>query len=436
VNKQNNNAAQLKKQAKANAVLSYLLEKLPVNLEETALTQGAIKRRRVLKSAADLLLSLMIYAISGMSLRVIAASAAELNFANMSDQAWQKRLVKCEPWLSHVLGETMRAPSCASKGLFKGKVVKLKDSSMVRQAGRGIRGGQTLRVHMCYNLTEGRMESVLVSDNHTAESMTIFSIDSNVIYIADAGYGKGKSVAQILSHGADALFRVTPNHLSLAEDQNGKVKIDMTKMLSAESKVIDFTCYVHTENKKYVPVRIIASRLPEDKALLARERKMRNAKKYQTKTSREGTFVYAEWVILMTTLGSECTVLELFELYRSRWQIELLFKRIKQSFKITKLPVASLQHSKVMVLLWLIIWAITERNVIGTEALLLEKQVDMTLYGTWAFHSFQFNKICAKIYSFFAISSDDSCDCPLDVLMRLMNHQSSRSSQYAHFRFA
>ena len=309
------------------------------------------------------------------------------------------------------------------------------DGTTIKQAGKlGNRGGETLRVHMCYNLTKGCMENICVTDKHTAEGVTIFDLEANTIYIADAGYGKGKALAHVVSCKADALFRVTPNHLSLANDEKGKIKIDMTTKLDTKANIVDFTCFVHTENKKYVPVRIIASRLPEDKALLAKERKIRNAQRYQTKNMREETLIYAEWMFLMTSLGNDVSVESLFAMYRSRWQIELLFKRIKQSFDISVLPAASLVHSKAMVMLWLILWSYTEQQSLGIEIPLINNKTDMTLYSMWTMQRFLFQHLITTINSLWVLYFDPDIHS-FDALYRLLNHRSSRDNQFYHFRF-
>jgi len=145
---------------------------------------------------------------------------------------------------------------------------------------------------MSYDLTLGCMDEVLVTDHHIAESFEPFSIEPDSIYIADAGYGRGKKFEYIVSRQGDALLRVTPNHIRLAEDSKGQKKIDMVKKLDTHEDVIEFTCYIHATNKKYVPTRIIASRLPEDKLEAVIKRKKRTAQRKQSKLKAE-TLIYA-----------------------------------------------------------------------------------------------------------------------------------------------
>ena len=189
------------------------------------------------------------------------------------------------------------------------------------------------------------MQEVLLTDNHTAESANIFSIKPNHIYIADAGYGKGVNIEHIVASNAHAIFRATPNHLKLTHDKKGKMAIDMENILeSSKKELVEINCYVRGTNKNHENIRIIASRLPEDKALMAQEKKLRKALKNSSEIKPK-TLVYAKWVIIITTLGSDYAARSLLELYRNRWQIELTFKRIKQFFKIKKLRAASLKYS-------------------------------------------------------------------------------------------
>jgi len=95
---------------------------------------------------------------------------------------------------------------------------------------------------MSYNLNLGCMDDVLVTDKYTAESVTHFPITPNAIYITDAGYSKGVNLAHIVSCYGDALFRASPNHLSLAADNKGTEKIDMVKKLDTKANLIDFAC--------------------------------------------------------------------------------------------------------------------------------------------------------------------------------------------------
>ena len=93
MNESNNNVKELKRQTKnVRRQIERILHKLPQTLDESAREHGALVRRREVKSANDLLLALFMYAITNMSQRVLAVCASIIGIADMSDQAWQKKL--------------------------------------------------------------------------------------------------------------------------------------------------------------------------------------------------------------------------------------------------------------------------------------------------------------------------------------------------------
>lgn len=59
---------------------------------------------------------------------------------------------------------------------------------------------------------------------------------------------------------------------------------------------------------------------------------------------------------------------------RSRWQVELLFKRFKQNFPIHTTKAGSSTYAETETLLWLILWTIAKRQSFQAECCLAEKQ--------------------------------------------------------------
>ena len=428
MNETNNILNELRNQA--HDCIKELMGGLTMDLSVSATKYGAIIREREVKDAKLLLQVLFVYAISGLSQRMLAVHAFFIGAGDISDQAWQKKIVRCVPWLSYLLSDVLLNLTTVDRTHYKGEFVHLLDGSIFTQAGHG---GQKLRLHMDYNLSVGAVEELKITDIHTAESVHAFNMKSGHIYLADAGFGRGKNLAHVLSCKAHALFRMTPNNVSLAKDASGKVKINMVEKLDIKGDVLDFTCYAHSVNGKYVPVRIVAGRLPEDKALLAKERKKRRTSKSQQKLKKE-TLVYAEWVILMTTLDYNYSTDFLLRMYRARWQIELLFKRIKQFFRVTKLRKATIEHSKALVLIWLIIWAMSERQAIAAEIYLLNKQADMERYSPWTMLNFFIRRYEAIMNSIFAFSFNFQHHF-LYIFRRLRNHRAGRPNHYSYFRF-
>jgi len=426
VNKHNHNAHAEENQ-EAMWKLEQIVAKLPADLEQSAKDYGVIIRKRQIKSAFDLFRMLLIYVVICVSQRTLAAYAQVLNVASITDQAWQKKMVKCEDWLTHVLSQTLPATNkiASEATIFANRQINLVDCTHVMQCGKN---GMKLRIHTCYSLSHSCMNEIQITDHHTAESISQFTICPGSIYLADAGYGTGKNYEYVTSQEGDAIFRVTPNQLLLANDTRGAEKIDMVKQLETGEDVVDFTCYVHSEKRKYVPVRIIASRLPKDKIEAAVNRKKRKAQKKQNQV-QEKTLQYAQWVIVMTSMDERYRAEEILRLYQSRWQVELLYKRIKQFFKVRKLKKATLKHSKVQVLIWLIVWSLVEREVIMMERYIKEKEGDMRRFSIWTASEYVFQRYKAMI-SESMICTRKNMEAAPDVYERLWNHKSKRGNQY------
>jgi len=426
VNQENSTSQAQQMQELAHGWLQQIELLLPTSLDESAKEQGALIRKRGFKSASSLLKLLLIYAASMMSVRMLSLCAVSLGIADISDSAMTRRLKQSAVWLAYLLDYLL--PELPKEKLDTQRVIHLIDASNVAEAGSK---GKVFRLHTSYNLNIGSMDEVKVTDKHTAESFEHFCIQKNHIYIADSGYGKAKMYDYVTSRGADAIIRFTPNHITLKEDKNKPV--DMAQKLDRNKKVIDFTCYA-VYNRKLIPVRIIASQLPEDKKADAIKRKKRQAQKEQTKNMRPETLLYAEWVIIMTSLDESYTAKEVLDIYRSRWQVELLFKRIKQHFKVTKIRPCTQKHGEALVLLWLIIWTFVEKQAYLAERYMLEKEMDMSRYFPWAANSYFFQRTKMLIDSLWATCLDPETDIEI-IAKKLLNHKQDRVNKYFQYHF-
>ena len=119
-------------------------------------------------------------------------------------------------------------------------------------------------------------------------------------------------------------------------------------------------------------VRVIAEKLPDGQAEKSRKRKKNTALRKQNHITEETLFC-AGWIVVVTSPGAEYCSEEILYLYRNRWQVELLFKRFKQNFSITTLKAGSIKYAETEVLLWLIIWVMSERQSFLAECFLKEK---------------------------------------------------------------
>ena len=153
--------------------------------------------------------------------------------------------------------------------------------------------------------------------------------------MADAGYGTAHNYIYAQEQKTDVVLRITPKYFCLY-DADGN-KISLVKLLKEaekrQEKMVDVFGFCKYKTKTAF-VRVITGKIPEGQAEKARKRKKRTAVRKQ-KQITDDTLFCAGWMVVITSLGAGYCGEEILHLYRSRWQVELLFKRFKQNFSVT-----------------------------------------------------------------------------------------------------
>jgi hypothetical protein len=192
-------------------------------------------------------------------------------------------------------------------------------------------------LHAVLRLSDLSIVSAHAADATIGESFRRFHWQPGQIAIGDRGYCNALGVVWVAQHGADVLVRLNRGAMPLL-DQRGAT-IDVLKW----AKTIDehvaeqdarVRCWIdghlHT-----VDGRLIATALPDDKVEEARERVRAE---HGSKVNDE-MLEMAAYVILFTTLPrGRMSAARCVELYRLRWQVELLFKRWKSLCGFDRLP--------------------------------------------------------------------------------------------------
>ena len=243
-----------------------ILPKLPKNLDEIARKEGAIIRKRGLRSATGLLKILFLYACCNLSFRILAAASCALGIADISDTAWRKRFAKSVPFLRGVLQSMLSTliPAAGASAFAGVKNVLLVDAPTIRQEG-----AQQFqqRIHLCYSLNENRMKQVKVTDKHTAELLSHFEFKPGDLVMADAGYGTARNYIYAREQGAEAILRISLNNFCLYTADGEKIQLqDMLKNAEKQNAEWVDTFGFCRYGKKSAFVRVIANRLPEGQA--------------------------------------------------------------------------------------------------------------------------------------------------------------------------
>jgi len=283
--------------------------------------------------------------------------------ADISDTAWRKRLRKCSPWLLWLLGELLAASVATAPDLLdRRRRVLLVDATRLRQIGGS---GDDWRTHLAYDLYAGRMAQVKVTDRKGAEKLCHFDFQADDIVVGDSGYGYRKHVAYAKQKQADVVLRICLATFPL-EDADGQPFDATAWVLTQHGSVAEWSGFCRIHGRRY-PVRLIASKLPADKVAAIRKRKKRKAQKAGRKiTSR--TLQLASWLLLITTLDASWSASDVLRLYRARWQVELLFKRLKQLLRVADLRCRERAAVEATVRALLIAWALQEQVAADVRA--------------------------------------------------------------------
>ena len=179
------------------------------------------------------------------------------------------------------------------------------------------------------------------------------------IRIADAVHCRPDRLAGVIAAGADVIVRASLRSARWLDADGAPLDL-VAALVGATSGVIDRPVRLAREGREPLALRLVAVRMPKDKAAQSVLKARREAKSEQ-RHLRPETLIAAEWVVLVTSLAvAECPAAQVLELYRLRWRIEIAFKRLKSIIGLESPPGDCPEVAKVWVLCHLIAVLLTE----------------------------------------------------------------------------
>jgi hypothetical protein len=333
-----------------------ILPNLPADLDNQALHVKAFQRVRGLARPTDMLRMLLVFALDGTSFRMLGVWAVLMQVGSRSDTAWRKRLQRASPFLLWLTGELLALSVTAATAAHPHqRRILLIDTTRLRQSGGC---GDDWRLHCGYDLHARRLTHLHLTDRHTAEGLQWLAIQSGDLLLADSGYGTRAQIHLAWQQGADVVFRTYLPNLQV-RDGHGQVVDAAAWLMGQHGDVASWSGWCQYGRKR-VAIRLIALRLPEDKRAAAVKRRTRKAQKNGRRVSARA-IALAEWVVLVTTLDAETWPdADVLALYQARWQIELLFKRLKQLIPIGLIRGRSQATAEATVRAAIVAWLLNE----------------------------------------------------------------------------
>jgi hypothetical protein len=299
-------------------------------LTASARATGALLRRRGFADATALLRTLLLYCLTGMSLRTTAARAEASALASVSGVAVWKRLAKATPWLEQlVAGLLLAACKTAMPDAANGRLIRCIDATTLSGPSLAAKAaGELWRLHCIYDAQREGFSACELTDERGGETLDRIAVIPGEIRLGDRAYLQPDRMARVIAAGADILIRARWAKVRWL-DANGQ-QLDLIGLLRGEvGNVIDRKISIGCNEGAPLPLRLVARRKTPEAAEKARATARQVAKRKGRQLQPE-TLVAAEWIILVTTLDAATfTTDDVLDLYRVRWRIEIAFKRLK-----------------------------------------------------------------------------------------------------------
>ena len=322
----------------------YVRTLLPLDLEDSSRSAGALLRCRNVPDAAALLRLALAYAVSDLSLKDVAAWASAMHLAEITGPGLFYRLREAEGWLEHVLAEVLAAEQVGAEPAAW--PVRVVDATVIN--GPGNKPVQW-RAHVLINPATGGFQRVELTDASGGEKLGRYKIQRGEIVLGDRAYGTARGLYAVREADAHALVRFNPGNLRTCDEQRQRIHLAEKEPLVPSVGVVEFSVKIpvpptSTKSHKtwdsakaiaWLPARALASR------------------------TRSGEVIW-----LITTLdATQLPPVQSMVLYRARWQIELLFKRLKSLLHLDTLPSRQGPTAKSWMLARLIAAALAQRLV-------------------------------------------------------------------------
>jgi hypothetical protein len=308
---------------------------LPGDLNQLARTHHFFERARGLTDAERWLRLILMHVAGGLSLEQTALRARELGLADISAVALFKRLRKARGWLEslcqHLLAEQQQhLGPCIWPSEYRVRAI---DATDVREPGDT---GTDWRIHYSIRIPELICDHYELTDNTGGEKLGRFDFGPRDLILADRGYSHRAGAAKVLDRGAALLIRWNPNSFPITRPGGGKFKLMQHLRQLRTGSAREWPVQFEFEGRVY-RLRLCAMRKSKVAAERARRKAMEKARQHGRK-AQPRCLALARYILILTSLPAKYSTLQVLELYRCRWQVELTFKRLKSLLGAGHLP--------------------------------------------------------------------------------------------------
>lgn len=201
--------------------------------------------------------------------------------------------------------------------------------------GQGLSGQAALRLFVCYELKTGTLQHLAITHGRGGDQTVAREhappLPRGSLRIRDLGFFDRRLLAADEAAGLFWISRIPAGLTLRSGDGPSQPVHEFLSAQPVETQRQDLWLFLGGEDKGGQPLwcRFLAMRCPPEVANRRRQ-KVRETACRKGRTASQRQLALCDWTVLITNMASDrLTGGQVWELYCSRWQIELLFKRWK-----------------------------------------------------------------------------------------------------------
>ena len=216
-----------------------------------------------------------------------------------------------------------------------GRRLRAVDATSVSEPGST---GTDWKVHYAVNLADLECDFFQITGiKEGGETFRRFPIRKGDIMMGDRVYAAPPGISHTVHAGGDVIVRLNRTALPVHDEAGQRLALLPLVRSIPDNERLEWRAYVRDPRGGWITGRLIALRRSEEAARWACKRMQRRAQRSREEVSAEA-LEFANYFMAWTSLPAGFEKEQVLECYRLRWQIELVFKRMKSILGFGHLP--------------------------------------------------------------------------------------------------
>jgi len=332
-----------------------------INVDQIAFdTKFCHRAYRKVSPKLFLLSCFMCFTKSNFSLRQWAICLSQLAGNIVSHQSLDKKLhFNRKDFVSELVNklclQNLSNVSAQTTGILsRFNRVLVQDSTLVNLPqshygySSGISNGNSVkamgRIQVVFDLVSNaviKMEKCTYTSNDRSYAREIIKLlNKGDLLLRDLGYFVTSVFKDIHNIGAFYISKLSVG-ICIFDEKTGE-EIDLVKLIKAKEKkgIFKFDMTVLLNKKEKIRVRVFGYKVSAEQAMKKRQQQI-NSRHKDCTISNKSKFLANYNIYITNITEEEISGMELFEIYKLRWTIEIMFKEWKQNFDLNKLMYCS-----------------------------------------------------------------------------------------------